>query len=225
MTQFPPLQSSYLILALSAALAACSPEAKAPPEAKTPAKDEAPAAAAVEADDASATAKSPPPQYEQPSWITKSSESKPGDKPPRRVLAGLYDKDDDCALGKEQMYLYYDAGQSCYAWSRNVSEGVGEEVGEDEVERDNSAGDFKCFKDLLCFTEYTHNDNCGSEKMVTHKRLTNSCAPDENTGMFIRLLGGTEDCPELPEGANLEKLCPQGIVSRDGQPVGDTSDG
>ncbi len=157
----------------------------------------------------------PGPEYVQSSWITRSSEPSVDrgstELVGTRILAGLYFKEDDCMLGKEAMYLYYDLGQACYAWWRNVDSSIADNLGDEETERPNSAGNWQCYENVLCFTEYTANSTCGEDMMVTQKRVTTVCMKDENTDMFIRLLGGTENCPEAPP--NLEELCPAGIIS------------
>ncbi len=111
------------------------------------------------------------------------------------VLVGLF-SDDKC---ENQVFSHkLDIAKPCSGWTRDTGSGT----------RDNSATRFQCFKDRLCYTQYVETYTCDAESaaMMEDKEVRTTCIKDATPDIWIKLLGGTENCPELPSGFQ----CPSG---------------
>lgn len=105
------------------------------------------------------------------------------------VLVGLFD-DDKC---ENQVFSYkLDIARSCSGWTRQVGSGT----------KDNSGTRFQCFKDRLCYTQYVDSYTCDAQKAAhaEDKEARTSCTKDPTPGIWAKVLGGTEECPDAPSG-------------------------
>ncbi|MDI1430850.1 hypothetical protein [Polyangium sorediatum] len=118
-----------------------------------------------------------------------------GDACTAKILVGLFD-DDQC----ENLVFSYkvDIAEPCSGWTREVAGGT----------KDNSATRFQCFKDRLCYTQYVNTYTCDAQgaAMVEDKEARTTCLDDPTPGIWVKLLGGTESCPDAPSGFQ----CPVG---------------
>jgi hypothetical protein len=118
-----------------------------------------------------------------------------GDACTAKIQIGLYD-DDKC---ENQVFSYkLDIAQPCSGWTREVSAGT----------KDNSATRFQCFKDRICYTQYVDTYTCDSQDAAhsEDKEARTTCIKDPTPGIWAKLLGGTESCPDAPAGFQ----CPAG---------------
>lgn len=91
------------------------------------------------------------------------------------------------------MKLTYDLSQTCFGWRRQAGSST----------RDNSATHFQCYRDRVCYTQHTQVLTCSSgptDKQVS----TTACTKDDAGEVWLKLLGGTESCPEAPA----DSACP-----------------
>ena len=129
-----------------------------------------------------------------------------------RVQVSLYDKDEDpnCE-GPAEMAIDFDTSQDCYGWRRTVDPASAHNLDPRESTRDNSAACFVCYRDALCFREFTASLVCtasfpgwvvqqSTDKFVT----TTSCEEDGAGSVLSRVSSGTENCPETPPGFDQE---------------------
>lgn len=75
-------------------------------------------------------------------------------------------------------------------------------VGWDRVVRQNSATRFQCYRDRLCYTQYVASPTCDAAEatLVEDKESRTTCTDDPTPNIWTRILSGTEDCPEAPDG-------------------------
>ena len=103
-----------------------------------------------------------------------------------RALVGFYPSD-QCTPGTEVMKLSYDLSQTCFGWRRQAGSGT----------RDNSATHFQCYRDRVCYTQHTRELTCNTQP--TNKEFrTDACIKDDAGEVWLKLLGGTESCPQAP---------------------------
>lgn len=105
-----------------------------------------------------------------------------------KALVGFYPTD-QCTPGTEVMMLSYDLSQTCFGWRRSASNGT----------RDNSATHFQCYRDRVCYTQHTRAMTCNTTATDKEYR-TDACIKDDAGDVWLKLLGGTESCPEPPPG-------------------------
>ena len=105
------------------------------------------------------------------------------------VEIAFYD-DADCT--NEVARLTFDITQSCHGWTRNTPEGGA---------RDNSATQFQCWQDRICYTQHVENLTCDSSSPTDKVARTDLCL-QEPTGMplWSQVASGTELCPPTPAG-------------------------
>jgi hypothetical protein len=111
------------------------------------------------------------------------------------VLIGLFD-DDKC---ENQVFSHkLDIAKPCSGWTRETGLST----------RDNSGTRFQCFKDRLCYTQYVDNYTCDTQAAakMEDKEARTTCIKDTTPDIWIKLLGGTENCPDTPSGFQ----CPAG---------------
>lgn len=104
------------------------------------------------------------------------------------VTLGLYGTD-TCTPGTEVMLIRMNLANDCYGWTRTSSRG--------EVQ--NSATRFRCYRDRLCYTQTPTNLTCTGRPEDKESR-TDRCTLEPMGGLWTRILGGTEGCPEAPAG-------------------------
>jgi hypothetical protein len=111
------------------------------------------------------------------------------DKNHIKIVVGFY-KNAKCSgqpLAQRTMYL-----QNCFSWTRAYNEG----------ERDNSANNFQCYKNKVCYTQYPLTKNCSEQQpgLTRNKQLSTQCQQEIGTGkkMWSKILSGTESCPKSP---------------------------
>lgn len=105
-----------------------------------------------------------------------------------KALVGFYPSD-QCTPGTEVIKLSYDVSQTCFGWRRTASNGT----------RDNSATHFQCYRDRVCYTQHTRELTCDTS--ATDKEFrTDACIKDDAGDIWLKLLSGTESCPEPPPG-------------------------
>lgn len=105
-----------------------------------------------------------------------------------KALVGFYPSD-QCTPGTEVMKLSYDLSQTCFGWRRDAGSST----------RDNSATHFQCYRDRVCYTQSTRVLTCNGS--VTDKEYrTDACIKDDAGDIWLKLLSGTESCPEAPAG-------------------------
>ena len=103
-----------------------------------------------------------------------------------KALVGFYPSD-QCTPGTEVMKLSYDLSQTCFGWRRQAGSGT----------RDNSATHFQCYRDRVCYTQHTRELTCNTQP--TNKEFrTDACIKDDAGDVWLKLLGGTESCPQAP---------------------------
>lgn len=101
---------------------------------------------------------------------------------------GFY-QDATCTPGTEVMTLNYDLSQTCFGWRRQASTST----------HDNSATNFQCYRDRVCYTQYTKVLTC--DTTATDKQFSSdTCTLDDSGGVWLKLLSGTESCPVAPAG-------------------------
>jgi hypothetical protein len=105
-----------------------------------------------------------------------------------KALVGFYPTD-QCVPGQEVMKLSYDVSQTCFGWKRDASPSP----------RDNSATHFQCYRDRVCYTQHTRVLTCDTTPTDKEFR-TDACIKDDAGDIWLKLLGGTESCPEAPAG-------------------------
>lgn len=104
------------------------------------------------------------------------------------VEVGLY-SDDKC----NELVLSYklDIAKPCSGWTRELGSST----------KDNSATRFQCYKDRLCYTQYVDTYTCGDgSAKVEDKEARLDCIKDPTPDIWVKLLGGTDDCPDAPAG-------------------------
>lgn len=113
------------------------------------------------------------------------------------VVVGLYGND-KCTPGAEVLTVTFPIAEPCVGWSRSA--------GGDTVY--NSASRFQCFRDRLCYTQYVHNCSCSADqaRMVEDKEARTTCLKDSTPDIWVRVLSGTDNCPDAPTGF----ACPVG---------------
>ncbi len=129
--------------------------------------------------------------------------------------------EEDCA-GAPVMHHQYDLRQDCFGWIRTVDADTAMDYDPSEKTRDNSAACFICYQGALCFREYTGVLSCenpdANGKLAswsTDKLLsTEECVLDGGNA-YTQLQGGTEKCPPLPAGYDLQ-ACHDELVKKCG---------
>ena len=105
-----------------------------------------------------------------------------------KALVGFYGTD-QCVAGTEVMKLSYDLAQVCFGWRREAEPNP----------RDNSATHFKCYRDRVCYTQHANALTCDAS--ATDKEFrSDTCTKDPAGDIWLKLLSGTESCPEAPKG-------------------------
>lgn len=95
----------------------------------------------------------------------------------------------ECTPGTEVMVVTYDLSQTCFGWRREAGTST----------RDNSATNFACYRDRVCYTQHTRELSCNTSP--TNKEFrTDACILDDSGGVWLKLLSGTESCPLPPAG-------------------------
>lgn len=105
-----------------------------------------------------------------------------------KAKVGFYPTD-QCTPGTEVMMLTYDLSQTCFGWRRSASNGT----------RDNSATHFQCYRDRVCYTQSTRVLTCDGSATDKQYRI-DACIKDDAGDVWLKLLGGTESCPQAPAG-------------------------
>jgi hypothetical protein len=105
-----------------------------------------------------------------------------------KALVGFY-PDDRCTPGTEVMKNVYDLAQTCFGWRREASPSP----------RDNSATNFQCYRDRVCYTQHTRVLSCDTTPTDKEFR-TDACIKDDAGDIWLKLLSGTESCPPAPGG-------------------------
>jgi hypothetical protein len=104
----------------------------------------------------------------------------------------------ECTPGTEVMVLNYDVSQTCFGWRRPLENGS---------TRDNSATHFQCYRDRVCYTQHTRLLTCDTSPTDKQFR-TDACIKDDAGDVWLKLLGGTESCPEAPSGFECPRSSP-----------------
>ena len=107
----------------------------------------------------------------------------------RLIEVGVWGNGGACE-GDPAFVLSVETSTSCFGWERSVS---------DDETRWNSATNFRCFRDRVCYTQHPDAAACENPIGTTDKEWrAGSCS------MGTMILNGTEDCPEAPpEGCPL----------------------
>lgn len=87
----------------------------------------------------------------------------------------------------------YDTTQACFSWEGNSAAG------------ENSATRFQCFRDRLCYTQHPATLSCDLGSPTNKEARTDECVldtqtPDGSRAIYAKVIRGTENCPEAPEG-------------------------
>jgi hypothetical protein len=106
------------------------------------------------------------------------------------VLVGFY-ATDQCEAGSEVYTITFDVSQTCFGWSRE---------GGARGTIENSASDFQCYADRLCYTQYTEQLVCGAGHSEPKEASTVECIKEPNAEVWSRIISGTEACPAVPDG-------------------------
>lgn len=106
------------------------------------------------------------------------------------VTVGFYPTD-QCEAGTEAYTITYDISQTCFGWSRDA--GLRGTV-------DNSASDFQCYADRLCYTQYTQQLTCGVGFSEQKQASTTECIAEPTGSVWSRIISGTDSCPAAPDG-------------------------
>lgn len=114
-----------------------------------------------------------------------------------KARVGFY-PNDQCTPGTEVMVLQYDLSQTCFGWRRSAGNGT----------RDNSATHFECYRDRVCYTQHTKVMTCSSEHVTDKEYRTDVCIKDDGSDVWLKLLSGTESCPEAPVGFSCPRSNP-----------------
>jgi hypothetical protein len=110
------------------------------------------------------------------------------------VTVGFY-ANDQCEAGTEAYTITYDISQACFGWTREA--GVRGTV-------ENSASDFQCYSDRLCYTQYTQQLTCGAGHSEQKQASVTDCLPEPMGNIWSKVLSGTEDCAVAPS----DFVCP-----------------
>ena len=106
----------------------------------------------------------------------------------RTIEIGVWGTSGDCD-GEPKLILTVDASRACFGWERTVGGGD---------TRWNSATNFRCYNDRLCYSQHPNSGSCEAPLGTTDKQWLSSCS----AGAMI--LSGIEDCPDAPpEGCPL----------------------
>lgn len=107
----------------------------------------------------------------------------------RTIEVGVWGNGGDCE-GDPAFTLTVETSSTCFGWERSVS---------DTETRWNSATNFRCYRDRVCFTQHPDAVACENPIGTTDKEWrADTCS----AGTMI--LSGTEDCPDAPmEGCPL----------------------
>ena len=111
-----------------------------------------------------------------------------GDACSAMVTIGLY-SDGSCTPGQEVLTIVLDVSKDCSGWSRMTGSGT----------QTDSATRFQCYRDRLCYTQYVGSETCAAS-MKTDKESSTTCMKDPTPGIYTRILGGTDGCPDAPAG-------------------------
>jgi hypothetical protein len=119
---------------------------------------------------------------------TSASTSADANNPYQGILitVGFYGND-ACEAGTELLTLTYDISQTCFGWTRSTGVGT----------IDNSATNFQCYRERVCYTQHPGNFTCTAGGPADKEFRTDACTPDTG-GLWVRILSGTENCPEAP---------------------------
>ena len=86
----------------------------------------------------------------------------------------------------------YDTTQACFSWEGNSAAGL------------NSATNFRCFKDRLCYTQHPATLDCNNGSPTDKEARTDACVADtvnpDGKIIYAKIIGGTDSCPEPPAG-------------------------
>ena len=86
----------------------------------------------------------------------------------------------------------YDTTQSCFSWTGNSAAG------------ENSATNFRCFRDRLCYTQHPASLSCDISRPTNKEAKTDECVLDTSNpnggAIYAKIISGTESCPEAPAG-------------------------
>lgn len=110
------------------------------------------------------------------------------------ITVGFY-LDDKCTNGTEVAKIQYNISTECFGWTRNTAEGG---------TRDNSANNFQCYRDRVCYTQYVNSIDCMADVLEANKIghnkefTTDSCTKDTGK-LWSKIISGTEMCPVAPE--------------------------
>jgi hypothetical protein len=112
------------------------------------------------------------------------------------VRLGLFAS--DTCDGEPVLVVTLPLDQPCVGWDRGV--------------RYNSATRLQCYRDRLCYTQYVASPTCDAAEatLVEDKESRTTCTDDPTPNIWTRILSGTEDCPEAPEGFTCPVSGPDG---------------
>jgi len=101
----------------------------------------------------------------------------------REVEVGVWGNGGACT-GDPAFILTVDLSYTCFGWERSLPDGT---------TRWNSATNFRCYKDRVCYTQHPATGTCEAPIGTTDKEWrADTCS----AGTMI--LSGTADCPEAP---------------------------
>lgn len=102
--------------------------------------------------------------------------------------------DSDCTtkVSAAEPTRTYDTTQSCFSWTGNSAAG------------ENSATNFQCFRDRLCYTQHPASLACDISRPTNKEAKTDECVLDTSNpnggAIYAKIVSGTENCPEAPAG-------------------------
>ncbi|MFT4622708.1 MAG: hypothetical protein ACI8PZ_001364 [Myxococcota bacterium] len=131
------------------------------------------------------------------------------------VTMGMYnqmpEEEGKKAGDPDAMVLGYDLNQDCFGWSRTVDDATAGNLSKYECQRDNSASCFICYRDALCFREFTGTLTCNTQDPwgamainSTDKLFVFDKAQSDGGGnAYTRLIEKNKDCPARPKGYDI----------------------
>jgi hypothetical protein len=97
---------------------------------------------------------------------------------------------DDTCTGTPMLTYTLDISKTCSGWTR---EGRGQTIY-------NSGSRFQCYRDRLCYTQFVETLSCDGTRATDKEVSTTECIKDQTPNIWVKIMGGTEGCPEAPAG-------------------------
>lgn len=119
------------------------------------------------------------------SAVVSMQTSGPACEVAREIQVGVWGNGGACD-GEPAFILTVDLSYTCFGWERSLPDGT---------TRWNSATNFRCYKDRVCYTQHPASGTCEAPIGTTDKEWrAGTCSAG------TRVISGTEECPEAPVG-------------------------